>query len=121
MGLTVLVNRPGGYLRGVIEGLVEQVEARFAELGAQIVDPEVIGDRNRYAEAGREYRRLESAAKLAEEWRRARSDEEGAQELLDEGEDDMREERDGARPSASASRRSCASRWSSPTPPTTRT
>ena len=37
-------------------------------------DPEVIGDRHRYAEVGREYHRLEPAAKLAEEWRRATDD-----------------------------------------------
>ena len=56
----------------MIESLVEQIEARFAEVGRQMSDPEVIGDRNRYAEVGREYRQLEPAAKLAEEWRHAR-------------------------------------------------
>ncbi len=68
----------------MIESLVEQIESRFAELQRQIVDPEVIGDRRRYADAGREYRQLEPAAKLAAEWRRTRDDAEGAQELLDE-------------------------------------
>jgi peptide chain release factor 1 len=72
----------------VIESLVEQIESRFAELSRQMTDPEVIADRRRYAEAGREYRRLEPAAKLAEEWRRATDDAAGAQELLDEGGDD---------------------------------
>jgi len=72
----------------MIEPLVEQIESRFAEVQEQMVDPEVIGDRMRYAEAGREYRRLEPAAKLAEEWRRAAGDADGARELLDEGEDD---------------------------------
>ena len=72
----------------MIESLVDQIEARFADVSAQIVDPAVIGDRNRYAEAGREYRRLEPAAKLAEQWRRATDDAAGAQEMLDEGEDD---------------------------------
>src|SRR6476659_128941 len=51
-------------------------------------DPEVIGDRNRYAEVGREYSRLEPAAKLAEEWRHATDDAAGAQELLAEDGDD---------------------------------
>ncbi len=72
----------------MIEKLVEQVEARFAELADQMVDPDVIGDRRRYAEAGREYSRLEPAAKLAEEWRRAHGDVAGAQELLAEDGDD---------------------------------
>jgi len=66
----------------VIEGLVAQIEARFAELSQAMSDPEVIGDRNRYAEVGREYSRLEPAAKLAEEWRHAADDAAGAQELL---------------------------------------
>jgi len=71
----------------VIEDLVEQIESRFAELGEQMTDPEVIGDRERYAEVGRAYRQLEPAAKLAAEWRLATDDAAGAEELLAEGED----------------------------------
>ncbi len=71
----------------MIESLVEQIEARFAELERMVVDPEVIGDRNRYAEVGREYRRLQPAAELAAQWRRAVDDAAGARELLAEGED----------------------------------
>ena len=85
--------------RTLIEGLVEQVERRFAELSEQIVDPAVICDRSRYAEVGREYRRLEQAARLAAEWRRTRDDAAGAQELLAEGGDEaeLREMLDAAR------------------------
>jgi peptide chain release factor 1 len=72
----------------VIESLVEQIEARYADVQEQMADPEVIGDRRRYAEAGRQFNQLAPAAKLAEEWRRAVSDAEGAQELIDEGADD---------------------------------
>jgi peptide chain release factor 1 len=72
----------------VIEQLVEQIEARFAELERLMSDPEVIGDRERYAATGREYASLEEAARLAQEWRRAVDDEAGARELLDEGGDD---------------------------------
>jgi peptide chain release factor 1 len=68
----------------VIESLVEQVESRFSELSRGMSDPEVIGDRQRYAEVGREYRALEPAHELAVQWRRARDDAAGAQELLDE-------------------------------------
>ena len=71
----------------MIEKLVEQIEARFAELSRLITDPEVISDRRRYAEVGREYRQLEHAARLGEEWRVAHGDVEGAQELLAESED----------------------------------
>jgi peptide chain release factor 1 len=70
----------------VIEQLVEQIEARFADAQREMSDPEIFGDRNRAAAAGRAYRQLEPAAKLAEEWRRAVSDEAGARELLEEDE-----------------------------------
>ncbi|MFL6249472.1 MAG: peptide chain release factor 1, partial [Actinomycetes bacterium] len=72
----------------MIESLVQQIEARFAELSRAMTDPEVIADRRRYAEAGREYRRLEPAARLAEEWRRTTDDAAGAEELLAEDGDD---------------------------------
>src|SRR3954462_3442373 len=49
-------------------------------------DPEVIGDRQRFADAGRLFNQLAPAAKLAEEWRLATSDAEGAGELLAQGE-----------------------------------
>jgi peptide chain release factor 1 len=83
----------------MIEQLVEQIEARFAELEAQLSDPEVIGDRQRYADAGRAYADLEPAARLAAEWRRAVDDEAGARELLADGDDDpeLRELAAGAR------------------------
>src|SRR4051812_49741181 len=68
----------------MIESLVDQIESRFAEVGRLITDADVIGDRNRYAEVGREYRRLEPAAKLAEEWRHATDDAAGAREALAE-------------------------------------
>jgi peptide chain release factor 1 len=78
----------------MIEDLVKQIEARFAELGAQMTDPGVISDRERYAEVGRAYSQLEPVAKLAEQWRHARDDAAGAEELLaEEGEESgMREE-----------------------------
>ncbi len=83
----------------MIEDLVAQIETRFAELGMQMTDPEVISDRERYAQAGRAYRQLEPAAGLAAEWRRARDDAAGAQELISEdGEDaELRELLNGAR------------------------
>jgi peptide chain release factor 1 len=85
----------------VIEDLVAQIETRFAELGEQMTDPEVISDRERYAQVGRAYRQLEPAAKLAAEWRRAQDDAAGAEELIEElGEDaGMREELEKARAS----------------------
>jgi peptide chain release factor 1 len=73
----------------MIEDLVSQIETRFAELGEQLTDPGVIADREAFAEVGRAYRQLEPAAKLAAQWRRARDDEAGAEELLSEERDDL--------------------------------
>jgi peptide chain release factor 1 len=83
----------------MIEDLVKQIETRFAELGEQMTDPEVISDRERYAEVGRAYRQLEPAAKLAAQWREAQGTAGGAEELLsEEGEDsEMRDELTRAR------------------------
>src|SRR5271169_2156927 len=83
----------------MVEELVAQIESRFAELGEQMTDPEVISDRERYAEVGRAYSQLEPAAKLAAQWRLAQNDAGGAEELLSEmGEDaELREELAGSR------------------------
>ena len=72
----------------MIAKLVEQIEGRFGELSAQMADPDVIGDRERYAEVGRAYSSLEDAHTLAIEWRHARSDSAGAREMLSEDGDD---------------------------------
>src|SRR5919198_1522847 len=50
--------------------------------------PEVIGDRERYAEVGREYRELAPAHELARRYVQLRDDLEGARELLAEDGDD---------------------------------
>src|SRR3954470_22500874 len=71
-----------------MDQLVEQSETRCAELEREMSDPEVIADRERYAEVGRAYRELEGAARLAAEWRKATDDAAGARELLVEGGDD---------------------------------
>jgi peptide chain release factor 1 len=72
----------------VIEQLIEQVESRFAELERQMADPDVIAERERYAEVGREYRELQPAHDLAGEYQRVKDDLDGARELLAEDGDD---------------------------------
>ncbi|MCO5316004.1 MAG: peptide chain release factor 1 [Solirubrobacterales bacterium] len=72
----------------MIEKLVGQIEARFAELEREMTDPEVIGDRERYAEVGREYRRMQPASALADEYRALSDDLEGARELVEEDPED---------------------------------
>jgi len=51
-------------------------------------DPEVIADRERYAEVGRAYRQLQPAADLAGQWRAATDDAAVAEELLEQDGDD---------------------------------
>jgi peptide chain release factor 1 len=72
----------------MIDQLVEQIESRFAELEREMSDPSVIGDRERYAEVGREYSELEPARQLAHEYQTLRGDLDGARELLAEDGDD---------------------------------
>jgi peptide chain release factor 1 len=72
----------------MIDDLVEQIEARFASLEAELSDPDVIADRDRFTAASRAYSELEPAARLAAEYRRAVDDAEGARELLAEDGDD---------------------------------
>ncbi len=72
----------------MIDDLIAQIEARFAELEAELSNPEVIGDRERYRLASKAYRDLERPAQLAAEYRRALDDREGARELLSEDGDD---------------------------------
>jgi peptide chain release factor 1 len=72
----------------MIDRLAEQIERRFEELERDMSDPEVIADRERYAEVGREYRQISPAHELVVEYRRLGGDLEGARELLDEDDSD---------------------------------
>jgi peptide chain release factor 1 len=72
----------------MLDELVEQIVARFSALEAELSDPAVIGDRERFTAASRAYRELEPAAKLAVEYQRAADDAAGARELLAEDGDD---------------------------------
>jgi peptide chain release factor 1 len=73
----------------MIDDLVTQIEARFAELQNELSDPEVISDRERFRAASKAYRDLEPAAQLATEYQRVLNDQEGARELLSEDGDDL--------------------------------
>jgi len=72
----------------MIDDLVGQIEARFAELERELSDPEVIGNRARFLASSRAYSELEPAARLATEYRRAADDLQAAGELLTENGDD---------------------------------
>ena len=72
----------------MIDGLVTQILGRFSELESELADPVVIGDRERYAATRRAYSELETGARLAEQYRLAKDDADGARELLAEGGED---------------------------------
>ncbi len=72
----------------MLDDLISQIEARFGALEAELSDPVVIADRERFTAASRAYRELEPAARLAGEYRRAADDFAGARELLEEDGDD---------------------------------
>ena len=72
----------------MIDELVDQIEARFAELERQLADPEVMADRARNAEVGREYHQLKAAHDLVGEYKSLQGELETAKELLAEDGDD---------------------------------
>ncbi len=72
----------------MLDELVNQIDTRFQGLEAELSDPAVIGDRERFTATSRAYHELEPAAKLAAEYRRASDDAAGARELLAEDGDD---------------------------------
>ena len=72
----------------MIEKLVQQIESSFEELERDMSDPDVIGDRERYAEVGREYQQMAAAHRLVGEYRTLKDDLEGAKEMLEEDGDD---------------------------------
>lgn len=72
----------------MIDSLVEQIFRRAEELERELSAPEVIADRERYADVGREYRALEPAKALAAEYLTLSDDLAGARELLAEDEED---------------------------------
>ena len=72
----------------MIDELVDQIEAALRGSSARCPTREVIADRERYAEVGREYRDLQPAHELARQWLTLKDDLEGARELLAEDGDD---------------------------------
>jgi peptide chain release factor 1 len=72
----------------MMDDLISQIETRFGELQAELSDPAVISDRDRFRTASRAYSELEGAAKLAAEYRHAADDLESARELIAENGED---------------------------------
>jgi peptide chain release factor 1 len=65
-----------------MERLVAEIERAYADAEQALVDPAVLGDQRRYADAARQHRRLSEAHDLARRWRQAQGDQSDALELL---------------------------------------
>ena len=71
---------------------LQKIEAQFEELAAQMADPEVAGDPDRYREAATAYADLEPVVRAFREQRKALADRASAEEVLASAEDEeMRE------------------------------
>ncbi|MCG0239559.1 MAG: peptide chain release factor 1 [Firmicutes bacterium] len=70
---------------------LEGVEARFAELEARLADPALIQNQKEFQKAAREHRRLAEIVEVFREYRKVLSDLEGAKQLLDEADEEMKE------------------------------
>jgi peptide chain release factor 1 len=57
-----------------IEALVDELDRSYADAQERMADPAVYNDHRQAAEAGRRLKELETAKRLADEWRQARED-----------------------------------------------
>jgi len=74
-----------------MEPLVAEIERRFAELEQQLGDPTLIADQRRYAEVAREHKQLTAARDLARRWRELTAQQLEAEELLGDGDEEIRQ------------------------------
>ncbi|QJA05807.1 peptide chain release factor 1 [Thermosulfurimonas marina] len=68
-----------------------EVERRYEELSRLLSDPETLEDRKRYAELAREHAELEGIVEAYREYRRVLKEIEENKELLEEGDEELRE------------------------------
>ena len=65
---------------------LEQLEARFRDLEAQLADPDVVSDGQRYTAAAKQHAELSDVVAAYRDWRRTGDDLEAAREMLAESE-----------------------------------
>ncbi|HEV2764321.1 MAG TPA: peptide chain release factor 1, partial [Pyrinomonadaceae bacterium] len=71
---------------------LEQIEARYEDLTAQLSSPELLADQSAYAKAAKQHRSLGEVVSKFREWRSLREELAGARELFESGDDEeMRE------------------------------
>jgi peptide chain release factor 1 len=69
---------------------LEKLVTRAEEVGALLTDPQIIGDQGRFRELSREYAQLGPVVDLFRAWRKAEADHAAAQEMLTDGDRDLR-------------------------------
>jgi peptide chain release factor 1 len=70
---------------------LHQVERRYDELSQKMADPAIAANPTKYREANKERLKLEPVVVLFREYRRVESELSGAKDLLDSGDEEMRE------------------------------
>ena len=71
-----------------IDNLIDEIERSYEELNAQLADPEVLGDRGRYAEIARKHAELQQVYDLARRFREAERTVADAEGLLSDDSSD---------------------------------
>ena len=78
-------------MKDSIRHRLEQTHDRFEELSGLLADPDVIGDQNQFRDLSREYSRLEPIIALFLRYEALGGDIAAAEEMLADGDDDVRE------------------------------
>ncbi|MEY3404925.1 MAG: peptide chain release factor 1 [Cyclobacteriaceae bacterium] len=67
---------------------LEEIKARFEEVGQLIVQPDIVGDRKKFTELSKEYGNLEKVVKKYSEYRSALDSQKHAREILEQEKDE---------------------------------
>ena len=70
---------------------LDRIERHYEDLTRQMADPEVIGDTDRYRKVTRQQSELSEIVSKYREWKKVDGDLEGARQMLDESDPDIRE------------------------------
>jgi peptide chain release factor 1 len=74
-----------------MEERLEQIEARYEELANEMSSPELLADQSAYTKAARQHRTLGEIVEKYRTWKTLKSELAGATELVNGGDDEMRE------------------------------
>ena len=69
---------------------LEQIEARYVDLGRQMADPEVLGDHAQYQKIAKQHRDLEPVVEKFREYRQVRTGIADARAMLNDADPEIR-------------------------------